>query len=74
MADGPTFRLGRPPRGSETASAAAARSAALLTRLLIVSVIFQLAQKTALLQLLIEALQGRIDGFIGLNVNVNQVV
>lgn len=36
-------------------------------------VLFELAENAALLQLHVEALEGAVDGFVGLNVDVNQI-
>lgn len=53
-------------------NAAAALSAALFAGLLIMRMLFELAQKPAGLKLLIEPLQRGVDRLIGLNENVNQ--
>ena len=49
------------------------QTAALFTRLLIVRVLLELSEKTALLQLHVEALERAVDRFVGLYCNVNQV-
>lgn len=55
------------------ATAATSLSAsALLARLLIVGMILQFAKETALLHLLVEALERRVNRFVGLYVNVDQ--
>jgi len=65
-----------PQRGQSAALvaglAAARHAASLFAGLLIVSVLLELAQQPALLQLHVEALQGAVDRFIRLNGNVDQ--
>lgn len=55
-----------------SASAASLQTASLFARLLVVRVLFQLAEKAALLQLHIEALESAIDGLIRLYGHVDQ--
>ena len=59
---------------SGSGSAAAAHTAALLAGLLVVRVLFELAEQTALLQLHVEALERRVDRLIGLYSHINQKV
>ena len=54
--------------------AAARESSSLLARLLVVRVLLQLAEKSALLKLHVEALEGAVDGFVRLYSYVNQAV
>jgi len=59
---------------SGSGSAAAAHSASLLAGLLVVRVLFKLAEQAALLQLHIEALKGRVDRLVWLYGYINQKV
>ncbi len=56
------------------AAAASLQAAALFARLLVVAVLFELAQDAALLELHVEALESAIDRFVGLNGDVNQAL
>ena len=58
------IRAGVKPEKLLPGDAASFHTAALLAGFLVVSMLFQLAQNTALLKLLVEALQRRIDGLI----------
>jgi len=54
-------------------NAAATLSATLFTGLHVVRMLFQLAEKTALLELEVKALQRTVNTFVGLDGNLNQI-
>ena len=68
---------GSPVRGGtqgllDPGTAAAALTSALLARFLVVRVLIELAQQPALLKLKVEPLQGGVDGFVVVDVDVDQ--